>query len=109
MEHLEGAFLRLASRLTCKHWARLERLANDKHSSFLRKLRTKKFYKIVTWSRPKFRRSRKLVVEVFSGRFENRFALQPVHFPLFLTRPTKKEDHIEWKTRWNRRPSVNVI
>ncbi len=47
MERLEGAFLRLAPCLTCKHWARLEKLASDKHTGLLRKFVNygrKKFY-----------------------------------------------------------------
>jgi hypothetical protein len=35
MGHMEGAFLRLAPCLTCKHWYRLEKLASEKHTSLL--------------------------------------------------------------------------
>jgi hypothetical protein len=35
VEHLKGASLRYVPP-ACKHWTRLEKLARDKHSSFLR-------------------------------------------------------------------------
>jgi hypothetical protein len=45
----ERCFIHLGSGLTSKHWARLERLARDKHSSLLQKTVNygrKKFYNI---------------------------------------------------------------
>jgi hypothetical protein len=51
MKHLEGALLRYASSLTCKHCTGLERLARAKHSGLLRTLvnyERKKFYNVDT-------------------------------------------------------------